>query len=175
MAKQITLQLGPIKIDEAELEAFKKQNGEDTYLYKLASWAGYFLNHYLRGGVMLTATDLDNIQKSTDTTITSPEDVMAAVQSAKGRKRGMHTVEVELDPVWWPAAEEVAKWQECKVDDLVNEMVNTCVGNNWLFDWQPPETIPVGREELAEIKKLVGAGHVSGGVLVNALRKAVQK
>lgn len=173
MPKSIIVQLGPIRLDEGAVENFKGGKGDESLIPNLTSWSAYFLNNYLQGGIMLTANDLASIKKSTDTEIGAAEDVLKAVQGAKGRKGGKYTVEVELDPVWYPAATEVAEWQGCTVQDVLNEIVNTVVGNGSLYDWMPPETIPVTAKEIAEIKRLTGEGHVTGRSLIAALKKGV--
>lgn len=100
----------------------------------LSGMCATFLENTADGGLALTPDQVTTIQKNYGKTISSSRDVVRATESQKNLSEGRGTFTFSLDPTFLPPLEIRAKEVGRPIGELMSDMVDYALYNNWLYD-----------------------------------------
>lgn len=130
----INLQVDLSEESFANLTSLSKANSPQE---SASLWAKFLLDNYVNGGMMLTPSDLQTIEKSAGLSMSGPGDIISAIQASAGRDGGQYTVKASIEPAFWPHLEESASARGMAPSELLSELINYAVSEGWLYEWEP--------------------------------------
>jgi hypothetical protein len=170
---KILVSIPAFELPASEFEAIKVAANTDDPLPKIQSWVKWFLSNYASGGLMLSGSEVRQVEKSTGQQLANGREVVAALLKAGGMEEGLHTFRVQLDPVWIAPAKETAAAQGVELEHLISDALNSMLGNGWLYEWVlNGGTARFTKEEWDGIKALTGKAIPTGADIFAELGKA---
>lgn len=103
----------------------------------LAQKATVIFDNLANGGVLLTPDQVRKIEQASRKEINRGADVVAAVQGGNNIEEDAKVRKWRLDPVYDDPLEEMARTTGRSVDDLLSDMMNMAIENNWIFGFIP--------------------------------------
>ena len=120
---------------------------------------------------MLTSVDVDAIRQATGVDIHDAKTVVREFAKAKDMDDGQYSAKVSIDQGYVPYLQETAGAIGWTPQQLIEELVNMCVGNGWIYGWVPDGgTINLSKGEAEELRSLVGGGRLTGRRVLNAIK-----
>lgn len=152
-----------ITLSEADYQAIKntKQN--------LAAVAQYLVEQFARGGAMVPAEQVTYLSDLTHIPIYGAEDLVEIVENTARRNSpdGTLRVVVDIDPAFAPALEERAYMQGRTPQEIITEVCQIVITNNWLYDLQTSGgMIPLLEDQRIALEKAIGKAPITSVDLV---------
>jgi hypothetical protein len=128
------------------------------------------LQSLARGGIMLAPELVERINEAKGSPA-GAEEIADLVDQACSRSLGKYSGVWELDPAYYSALEEISRMTGLTPQELVDNMMNTAMDEEWLYKVDPrPARILMTPTDKAEIEELLGIQFSNGADLANAIR-----
>jgi hypothetical protein len=148
----VTIAMNPGASDYLE----KNANGGDAALL-LGQWATFWLDSQARGGVMISPEDHNYLATlNNGVRFSSGKQLVAAVERGLKRDDGQFTFPITIDPAWERPLQEAADVMGITSNQLLTEVVNTCMENGWAYSWSPHNQIIATDADYATIGAAIG-------------------
>lgn len=137
----------------------------------IAALVNKFLTQYSQGGILLSSNDVDYLSKITGEEINDPAQIAEYIETATKRKGGSHTIEVSLDPAYWPVLEARGLEAGMTTDEVASDCVNLCFDSGWLYDPLPGRlVIGLTEKQRAEFVQITGKQNLVAEDVLSLIR-----
>jgi hypothetical protein len=177
MAKEKSF-LHPVTVEvrESHIAALRDQAGKDFELGReLTRLAKYFIAQHADGGMMMTKRDLDALENACGKVFQSPREIVDVVSAAMGREQGQYTIKANVDPAFIEPLKEIAAFQNCTVDELLQNCINMALQNGWLyhFNSRDGQQIPFAGDAWDILCAFMGRGAFTGEEVAAKLQEVM--
>ena len=121
--------------------------------------AGYLIEQYAKGGVLLRPAQVSYIEQLTGNPCKTSEAILQAFENMgqRGTTSGFLRVTYDVDPAFATPLEDLARAQGRSVDDIVQESLAIVLTNSWLYSLNiEGGTLYFTKESREEMEQLVG-------------------
>lgn len=175
MAKKENTQLisPEININESDFKVFKEASGDKPIQF-IKGCVESYLHEYANGGLMLTAGEVDRINKASKGAVKSSEEVITAVEKANKVSKGHDTFEVSIDPSMVEMLENEAFVQGLTVKEYIQMQWGHYIANGWLTGTTADlYWVPLSIKDMKKISSITGSEVVTSGDVLALVKEKV--
>jgi hypothetical protein len=139
---------------------------------------GFLAEQYARGGILVRAGQISQLEKLAGTSIKTPEAIMQIVENGVSRRsaNGNLTVTYSVDSAFAEPLEQIAKSQGRDVDAIVQEACAIVFTNSWLYSIEVSGgTLHLTKEMRLELERAIGRKQLTGADVVAWAKEASEK
>jgi hypothetical protein len=148
--------------------------GDEDSAHKIQSVVNGLIEDLSDCGMMLSGSDVERIRTAVPEA--GPDQIIEAVEESAGMEDGVTVVKWAVDGTMLEPLQQIADQQGMTVQEIVQNMMDTAVGNGWFYDtlvankalWFEPEWYEF-------LRKLTGLEDISGEELYKFLQRAVEQ
>lgn len=148
--------------------------GNKTPAEKLAAFTSWFIKRQASGGVMIEPQDMDYIASLNEgKRFETSRDVVKAIESAIKRPEGEYSYSVIIPQELKASVEDQAKFNNCTVEQLLQEMGEQVLVSSWVYEFVPAmgKLVPLDEAGLLTARRVLGKFNFSGGDVAAALER----
>ncbi len=168
-AEKIQIQL-PVTLTQEAYNALISAANSPTPMVSMSSWAGWLLAMYAGGGMMLQPSHLQTIAANTGASPKTPEEVVKACLKSAAMQDGQHTFTVQVDPSLWAPLEELARWRNATVQEVLTTAANQMLQNGWIESLVPEHRVDLVEADHKMLSDWLGTKAFTGRQLVEWLQ-----
>jgi hypothetical protein len=132
------------------------------------------LNELAAGAVVVTGEEIENIRQNTGIEIEEPEEFLAYIQEATGRKNGMLMVPYFIDPADQPPLQEIADMRGCPIAEVVTDVLDFVRDNGMVHNIAPEkraQAVLMTPAQKLELETMMGGTFETGTDLYHLIKK----
>ena len=166
----IALEIG---ISESNFNTFASASADKPIPF-IKGCVESYLHEYANGGLMLTASEVDRINKASKGKVKSSEEVIEAVEKSNKIKDGNSSFSITLDPSLVETLQGQADFTGVTMDEYLQMQWANIMAQGWLTGAMPDiYWVPLNTADLRKIKKSDGSSATTSKDVVDTLREKV--
>lgn len=156
--------------DEADTICGLIEDPNISPVQKIFAAAAEAMRSIAAGGKILSASIVDRIEQILGDDF-DEEILPELIEQASHRRGGNLCGYWEIDPVYEKALSETADMRGVTLQELVQDMMDTAMDNEWLYQVDPrPTQVLMTSEDKAQVEELLGRKFSNGTELAEAIR-----
>lgn len=163
-----------VPVSAQDMAYLETNAGNKTPGEKLAAYTSWFIKRQARGGVMIEPQDMDYIASLNEgKRFETSRDVVKAIESAIKRPDGEYSYPIVIPQELKASVEDQAKFNNCTVDQLLQEMGEQVLVNSWIYEFTPAmgKLVPLDEASLLTARRVLGKFNFGGGDVAAALER----
>lgn len=162
-----------LELSEQDYVTLKENSPEGDISNFVKTCSEAYLHEYSQGGLMLSADEVNRINKHAEKAVSNSSDIVNLAEKAGKTKSGSKTFTVTLDPALVDSFKAQAAFQGITVDEFIQQCWSFIHANGWLYQMNPDVTwIPLSDQDVKYIKTKVTADVVTSKEVLEVVRKA---
>lgn len=164
-----------VNLTQPVFQIMQEANKDIPLATALSNKATVFFDNLANGGMMLTPDQIKKIEQVYKKPIDRGADVVAAVQAGSSIEDDSRVRKWKLDPVYDEPLEEAARNAGRSVDELLSDMMNMAIENNWIFGFVPQNgPVFLTEADLRYWQQATGKQKPTGADMTEAVKKMTQ-
>lgn len=107
----------------------------------LESRASQILDGIAEGGMILSATDVQDIEANYGKGIEASQDIVKATEGKAVKRDGQCVLTATIDPAYIEPLKEIAQMRGCSLEEHLSDIANFILANNWYSEIPPHDGI----------------------------------
>ena len=123
------------------------------------------------GGLLLTPDEVARITDATGVDPSCGEDLIPYLSAGSGIEEGCHIFKAAIDPVYMTRLEEIAGFREWPIQQVVQEMVDHCLENNWYEEiTDQPRHVRMTEDDVKALEEVLEGKFSTGTELAELIK-----